>query len=87
MRVYSFVTAQGAITTFEADVMHFFRHLTSRYGFPAHTQNMLSEYSRAFVSATKVLTFVCFTVYQFGTEPFYGSKTRFTVSHFEANVY
>ena len=67
MRVYSFLTAQGPITNFETDVMHFFRHLTSRYGFPAHQQHML--------------------IYQFGTEPFYGPKARFTVPHFEAHVY
>ena len=47
MKVYSFVTAQGAITNFSADIKLFFNYLTSNQGFPASSQYMLSKFLHA----------------------------------------
>ncbi|KAH6879859.1 endoglucanase-1, variant [Thelonectria olida] len=41
MRVYSFLPANGAITSFSGNVMEFFRYLTTAHSFPAATQYML----------------------------------------------
>ncbi|TLD28628.1 hypothetical protein PspLS_03627, partial [Pyricularia sp. CBS 133598] len=38
MRVYSFVTTQGAITSFNADIKQFFTYLQQSQGFPANQQ-------------------------------------------------
>ncbi|KAK0389966.1 hypothetical protein NLU13_3539 [Sarocladium strictum] len=41
MRVYSFLSAQGSLNFFSADVMLFFNYLTKNYQFPASRQYML----------------------------------------------
>jgi xyloglucan-specific endo-beta-1,4-glucanase len=44
-RVYSFVSAEGPITSFSGDLMEFFRYLIDEWAFPAENQYMLSTSS------------------------------------------
>jgi len=65
MKVYSFVTASGAITSFSADVKEFFNYLTANQGFPAS-----SQYQLIYQFGTEAFTGgpASFTVSQFSAE-------------------
>lgn len=44
MKVYSFVTPSGPIYNFKANMKDFFNYLQNNKGFPASSQNLISEY-------------------------------------------
>jgi len=63
---YSFVAANGPITSFSGDIKPFFTWLANNKGYPISTQYLIDL--------------------QFGTEPFTGGPTTFTVSQWSASV-
>lgn len=89
MKVFSFVAA-SPILNFQGNVKDFFNHLVSQEGFPASSQNLISEsdlrVGECFAWTDAQLTCLLLAV-QFGTEPFTGSRTTFDVSRWSAEVY
>lgn len=84
MKVYSFV-ATSTINSFTGDLKDFFTYLTNSKGYPATTQNLISEF--AFTPAMDTLcTNKRLLAYQFGTEAFTGGPATFMVNKWSANA-